>query len=305
MVAAWMRAETGVGPSIASGQPGLQRELAGLAAGAEQQQQRDRQRACSPVELADAARTPRRTASVPSVANMQEDRDGQADVADPVHEERLLAGGGRGRAVLVPEADQQVRRETDALPADVEHHEVVAEHQQQHRRDEQVEVARRTAAGPGRAPCSRPRRCGSAKPTPVISSTKSATAGRAAARSRRAGRRRRSSRRATAHGVRWSPAASAERVEEDQQAEHERGDDGGARRASGPTGRRAGRRAAARARRPAGSAISSQASPADPVAGADLRQLGQRGASDTGSPSVLQQVRVVDATRSVACGRST
>ncbi len=42
---------------------------------------------------------------------------------------------------VVPEGDQQVRRQTDALPAEVEHHVVVAEHQQQHRRDEQVEVA--------------------------------------------------------------------------------------------------------------------------------------------------------------------
>ena len=48
-----------------------------------------------------------------------------------------VAAAGRG----VPERDQQVRRETDALPAEVEHHVVVAEHQQQHRRDEEVEVA--------------------------------------------------------------------------------------------------------------------------------------------------------------------
>jgi hypothetical protein len=40
----------------------------------------------------------------------------------------------------VPEGDEQVGRQAHALPADVEGHEVVAEDQQQHRRDEQVQV---------------------------------------------------------------------------------------------------------------------------------------------------------------------
>ena len=48
-----------------------------------------------------------------------------------------VAAAGRG----VPEGDQQVGRQTDALPAEVEHHVVVAEDQQQHRGDEEVEVA--------------------------------------------------------------------------------------------------------------------------------------------------------------------
>ena len=76
---------------------------------------------------------------MPELREHQEDRQRQADVADPVHDERLLGRGGRRRAV-VPEADQQVGREADALPADVERHEAVAQHQQQHRRDEQVQV---------------------------------------------------------------------------------------------------------------------------------------------------------------------
>jgi hypothetical protein len=77
------------------GQPRLQRELAGLAAGAEQQQQRDRD---------ERVRATRPTlehlgyCSVPELRPHEEDRDGQADVADPVHEERLLGRGGRGRA---------------------------------------------------------------------------------------------------------------------------------------------------------------------------------------------------------------
>ena len=69
----------------------------------------------------------------------QEDGQRQADVTDPVHDERLLGGGGRGRSVR-PEPDQQVGRQADALPAGVQGDERVAQHQQQHRRDEQVQV---------------------------------------------------------------------------------------------------------------------------------------------------------------------
>ena len=118
-------------------EPGLQRELAGLAAGAEQQHQRDRQQHAAG-QLAD----PLEHLGVlqrAEVRPQQEDRDRQADVADPVHEERLLRRRRRGRAVLIP-ADQQVRGEADALPAEVEHHEVVAQDEQQHRGDEQVEL---------------------------------------------------------------------------------------------------------------------------------------------------------------------
>ena len=42
--------------------------------------------------------------------------------------------------VLEPEADQQVAAEADAFPADEEHRQVVAEDQDQHREDEQVQV---------------------------------------------------------------------------------------------------------------------------------------------------------------------
>lgn len=46
MVAAWISADTGWGPSMASPQPGLQRHLGALAARAEQQQQADRGQRC-------------------------------------------------------------------------------------------------------------------------------------------------------------------------------------------------------------------------------------------------------------------
>ncbi len=55
--------------------------------------------------------------------------------------------------------DQQVGRETHALPADVERQELLLDTSKQHRGDEQVEVAEEPTP-PGRGPCSRRRRCG-------------------------------------------------------------------------------------------------------------------------------------------------
>ena len=49
------------------------------------------------------------------------------------------------RRLVLPEADQQVGREAHALPADEQHEVVVGQHQQQHRGDEEVEVAEEPA----------------------------------------------------------------------------------------------------------------------------------------------------------------
>src|SRR5581483_6014965 len=69
----------------------------------------------------------------------QEEPEEEAGVTDPVHEERLLPRGGV-LGLLVPEADQQVRAEPDALPADEEEQQVVGEDEDQHRRREQIQV---------------------------------------------------------------------------------------------------------------------------------------------------------------------
>ena len=65
----------------------------------------------------------------------QPDRDGESEVADPVHDERLL-GGIDGGGLLVVVADEQVTGEADTFPAKVEHDEVVAEHQCGHGEEE-------------------------------------------------------------------------------------------------------------------------------------------------------------------------
>ena len=74
----------------------------------------------------------------------QHDRERQPEVTDPVDQERLLRRHRRG-GFVGPEPDEQVRRETDTLPADVEQQEVVGQDQQQHRRHEQVQLAEEAA----------------------------------------------------------------------------------------------------------------------------------------------------------------
>ena len=80
-----------------------------------------------------------RKLSVPEVDPEHHDPEAEAEVADAVDDEGLL-GGARGRGLLVPEADERVAAQADRLPADVEHHEVVAQDQQQHAEHEQVQV---------------------------------------------------------------------------------------------------------------------------------------------------------------------
>ena len=83
-------------------------------------------------------------ADEPNVASMSMIGERHAHVTDPVDHESLL-GSSRGRRLVLPEADQQVRREAHALPANEEHQVVVGQDEQQHRGDEQVEESEEAA----------------------------------------------------------------------------------------------------------------------------------------------------------------
>ena len=119
-------------------EPALQRELRRLAAGTEQEQQAERgDRAL--VGLADARVDRREVDLRRTCQNMIMIATAESEVTDAVGDERLVGRGRVGR-VVVPEADEQVRGQTHALPADVEQQVRVGEDEQQHRRDEEVEV---------------------------------------------------------------------------------------------------------------------------------------------------------------------
>ena len=68
-----------------------------------------------------------------------ENAEREAEIADAVDDERLDRGGVRRRAVI-PEADQQIGGEADALPAEEHLHEVVGRHQHQHGEGEERQI---------------------------------------------------------------------------------------------------------------------------------------------------------------------
>ena len=143
MVAAWISADTGVGPSIASPSHDCSGTWADLPHAASSSSR--------PIAVSVPCGELVGGAEYSCVRDGSDGREHQrqrqreADVTDAVDDERLL-GGGRGRRLVRPEPDQQVRRQADALPADVEAEVVVGEHQQEHRRDEQVQVGEESPA---------------------------------------------------------------------------------------------------------------------------------------------------------------
>ena len=68
-----------------------------------------------------------------------EDAEREAEVADAVDDEGLDRGGV-GRRLLVPEADQQIGRQTHAFPAEEHLQQVVRRDQHQHGEGEQRQI---------------------------------------------------------------------------------------------------------------------------------------------------------------------
>ncbi len=129
------------------GQPSVQAELGRLAHGADEQQQ-----------TADGDRIPIAAEQVQHTMSFgcgagedrielhgteqhedAEDAEREAEIAHAIDDEGL-DGGGRGRGLLVPEADQQIGSHADAFPAEEHLDQVVRGHQHQHGEGEQRQV---------------------------------------------------------------------------------------------------------------------------------------------------------------------
>ncbi len=129
-------------------QPGVQQELRRLAHGAhEQQQAGERERIDLPAEqrqrFADERGRLREHGVEIDAADQHEDRENaerEAEVADAVDDEGLDRGGV-GFGLVIPEADQQIAREADALPAEEQLHQIVGRHQHQHGEGEHRQIA--------------------------------------------------------------------------------------------------------------------------------------------------------------------
>ena len=118
-------------------EPGVQRNLCRLRDRATEEPERDEvdHRRGERVDVGEHAGVLER-ARLPDEEHEPE-REGR--VADRVHHERLL-GRGDGFGLVVPEADEEVRREADESPADEQEEEVPRLHQHEHREDEERDV---------------------------------------------------------------------------------------------------------------------------------------------------------------------
>jgi hypothetical protein len=127
--------------------PGVEAELRRLAHRADEQEDADeRHRVEALAEEADGgaghARRGRENLRDVDGAEDQERREDaqrEAEIADPVDQEGLERRRV-GRGLVVPEADEQVGGEANALPAEEHLDEVVRRHQHQHREGEERQV---------------------------------------------------------------------------------------------------------------------------------------------------------------------
>ena len=94
MVAAWMSADTGVGPSMASASHGNSGIWADLPATPTSSSRQMAVMLPAPM-LAEVGEDGRVLERVCTLSKIEEDGEQEADVADPVVDEGLLAGAGR------------------------------------------------------------------------------------------------------------------------------------------------------------------------------------------------------------------
>ena len=119
------------------GEPGVERDLGRLRDRAAEQSERDEvhRRRRQRVDVLEDAEELERS----RLPDQEHGRESERGVADRVHHEGLLRGSDRLRTV-VPEPDEQVRREADEAPADEQEEEVPRLDEHQHRKDEERHV---------------------------------------------------------------------------------------------------------------------------------------------------------------------
>ena len=164
MVAAWISAEIGVGPSIESGSQTCSGNCALLPMAP-----MNRQMQITVISIQSVPGKPQLgqlaglgeglgVVQRAGIGDDQADAEDEAEVADAVDQEGLQVGEDRRRP-LVPEADQQVGHQAHRLPAEEQLQEVVAHHEHQHREGEQRDVGEEALVARRPLPCSRWCRC--------------------------------------------------------------------------------------------------------------------------------------------------
>ena len=167
IVAAWIRAETGVGPSIASGSQVCRPICADFPIAPMNRRMQAR--------VSESTRQPRKSIVVPAtlgalpntVSKSSEPKitkTAKMPSAKPKSPTRLttkaLIAAALAAGPVVPEADQQIGHQADAFPAEEQLHEVVGRHQHQHEEGEQAQIGHEARDRLDPRPCSRSNRHG-------------------------------------------------------------------------------------------------------------------------------------------------
>src|SRR5437868_9066438 len=118
------------------GQPNVQRKLRGFADGPAKNQEN-----CNGQKSRVAGDTPQLRNDVvekdgTSRTPDHENAEHETKIANSISDEGLFSGIGGGIA-LEPVADEQIGAQADQLPEDEQHHEIVREHDAQHREHEE------------------------------------------------------------------------------------------------------------------------------------------------------------------------
>ena len=124
------------------GQPHVKGDLGRLAHGAHKKQQRNDGHDGSVQQMGVAFNFGKFQGPYPLGAQTdeeQKDAGQEAEISDPVDNKSFFPGIG-GRIFFVPEADQQIGAESHAFPAHEHQQEVVARNQQEHHKDEEIQV---------------------------------------------------------------------------------------------------------------------------------------------------------------------
>ena len=128
-------------------QPDVQRNLRGLANGANKEQQTDSgQNACGAKGFdrhPSGLLKNRDEIHGMKSPEQEQNADGESQVADARGDKSFLAGADRG-LLQEPETDQQVAAQAHAFPAHEHQHHVRGQHQRQHEKYEQVQVGKET-----------------------------------------------------------------------------------------------------------------------------------------------------------------
>ncbi len=143
MVAAWIRALTGVGPSIASGSQTCKGNCADLPTAPQKISKPDhRRRRVEQFRVDDQLLLEAGKIERPGDGPDQDNAGEKTKIAQAIGQEGLFGRVGR-RGALVPETDEQIAAQADQFPKNKHLEEIIADHHAEHGEGEQAHAGKK------------------------------------------------------------------------------------------------------------------------------------------------------------------